>query len=102
VEHETDPMRLGDAELAQLIADLTEEEHRLSAHRTALHRRLEFLEGGGYAHLDASAEQLVALRSEEREVSTARRALHARLDRALAERHARAGSGGPGRSQVTG
>lgn len=90
MEHETDPTALGDAELDELIADLTQEEHRLSARRSALHRRLEFLQGGGYAHLDASAEQLVALRDEERAVSTERRALHARLDRALAERHARA------------
>lgn len=91
MEHEIDPSSLGDAELDQLIADLRQQERRLSAHRTALHRRIEFLEGGGYAHIDASAAQLVALGDEEREVSAARRALHARIDRALATRHARAG-----------
>ena len=90
MEHEIDPRSLGDAELDELIAELTREERRLSAHRTSLHRRIEFLHGGGYAHLDASAQQLVELRKEESEVSSARRALHAHLDRALAERHARA------------
>jgi hypothetical protein len=89
--HELDPVSLDDAGLAALVERLVEEERRLSALRTTLHLRIDFLRGGGYAHLDASVDQLRELEHEEREVSSKRHDVHARLERALAERHRRAG-----------
>lgn len=86
-----DPAALDDDALGGLVERLLDEERRLSARRTTLHLRIDFLRGGGYAHLDASVEQLRELEHEEREVSSTRHAVHALLERALAERHRRAG-----------
>jgi hypothetical protein len=91
MELELDPVSLDDATLAGLVDRLAEEERRLSGRRTTLHLRIDFLRGGGYAHLDASLDQLRELEHEEQELSSARHAVHARLERALAERHRRAG-----------
>lgn len=83
------PSLLGDAALVEAIERMRTEERRISRHRNALHRRIDFLRSGGYAHLDHSAGQLSKLEVEEKEVSAARRELHARLDAALAEQHSR-------------
>lgn len=96
MEHESDPVSLDDTALAGLIQRLAEEERRLSARRTTLHLRIDFLRGGGYAHLDASVDQLRTLEHEEREISSRRHEVHAHLERALAERHRRAGGLVPG------
>jgi hypothetical protein len=91
-----EPVSLDDADLAGLVERLVEEERRLSARRTTLHLRIDFLRGGGYAHLDASLDQLRELEHEEQEVSSRRHEVHARLEHALAERHRRAGGLVPG------
>lgn len=96
MEHESDPVSLDDTALAGLIQRLAEEERRLSARRTTLHLRIDFLRGGGYAHLDASVDQLRELEHEERDISSRRHEVHAHLERALAERHRRAGGLVPG------
>ncbi|MFN8222429.1 MAG: hypothetical protein U0R50_04170 [Gaiellales bacterium] len=83
------PLLLDDDQLDVLIARLSEAEQHLSAKRTALHKRIDFLGTGGYAHLDASAEQLTTLQKEDRELSEERQALHSRLDTAVAEQRRR-------------
>jgi len=84
------PILLGDKELDELIASLFAEEKRLSAKRTSLHKRIDFLRSGGYAHLDASAEQLDTLKAEDRTLSEERQAIHARVDAAVSEQRRRA------------
>lgn len=84
------PVLLDDAGLDVLVARLAEDEKQLSAKRTTLHKRLDFLGTGGYAHIDASAEQATALQAEDRELSEKRHALHAQLDAAVAEQRRRA------------
>lgn len=96
MDNDLEPVALDDAALAGLVERLAEEERRLSARRTTLHLRIDFLRGGGYAHLDASVDQLRELEHEEQKVSSRRREVHGRLERALAERHRRAGGLVPG------
>jgi chromosome segregation ATPase len=80
-----DPHDLADGPLAELVAELEEQERRISRARTALQKRVDFLASGGYAHIDASAEQLTGLQAEERRVSDERQALHREIARAKAE-----------------
>jgi hypothetical protein len=94
VEHDVDPAALDAPALDALIAHLVGEERRLSARRTTLHHRIDFLRGGGYAHLDASLDQLRELEAEEHGVSLERRHVHELLDRTRAERRARADRAG--------
>jgi hypothetical protein len=84
-----DPTSLSNAALDQLVATLFAEEKRISAKRTTLHQRIDFLKGGGYAHLDASAEQLTTLQEEDRQLSVARQEIHSRVDAAVAEQRNR-------------
>lgn len=86
----TDLTSLSNAELNELVATLFAEEKRISAKRTTLHQRIDFLKGGGYAHLDASAEQLTTLQEEDRQLSIARQEIHSRVDAAVAEQRNRA------------
>jgi hypothetical protein len=85
----TDLTSLSNAELNQLVATLFAEEKRISAKRTTLHQRIDFLKSGGYAHLDASAEQLTTLQEEDRLLSVERQKIHARVDAAVAEQRNR-------------
>ena len=84
------PTLLADRELDELVASLFAEEKRLSAKRTSLHKRIDFLRTGGYAHLDASAEQLSTLQAEDRALSDQRQEIHARVDAAVSEQRRRA------------
>jgi hypothetical protein len=85
-----DPKTLDSAALDELVATLFAEEKRISAKRTTLHQRIDFLKGGGYAHLDASAEQLTTLQEEDRLLSEQRAEIHSRVDAAVAEQRNRA------------
>jgi hypothetical protein len=87
---DVDPTTLDNVSLDDLVATLFAEEKRISAKRTTLHRRIDFLNGGGYAHLDASAEQLTTLEEEDRLLSEERQAIHSRVDAAVAEQRLRA------------
>lgn len=78
-----------DAELDELLARLGNEERLLSARRTALHRRIDFVRAGGSAYTEAGAAQLAALQEEEHQLSTERRALHGRLEGVRAESNRR-------------
>lgn len=84
------PTLLDDKALDALVASLFAEEKRLSAKRTSLHKRIDFLRTGGYAHLDASVEQLETLKTEDRNLSDERQAIHARVDAAVSEQRRRA------------
>ncbi len=90
IEIQVDPVTLDNVALDGLVAALFAEEKRLSATRTTLHRRIDFLKGGGYAHLDASAEQLSTLLEEDRLLSEQRQDIHSRVDAAVAEQRLRA------------
>jgi hypothetical protein len=85
-----DPTALADGALDELVASLFAEEKRVSAKRTSLHKRIDFLRTGGYAHLDASAEQLTTLQAEDRQLSDERQAIHAQVDAAVSEQRKRA------------
>jgi hypothetical protein len=89
-EFTVDPTTLGNASLDELVATLFAEEKRISARRTTLHRRIDFLNSGGYAHLDASAEQLTTLQEEDRLLSEQRTEIHSRVDAAVAVQRTRA------------
>ena len=88
--NDADPTTLTDTALDELVATLFAEEKRLSARRTSLHKRIDFLRTGGYAHLDASAEQLTTLQAEDRALSDDRQAIHAQVDAAVSEQRRRA------------
>lgn len=76
---------LPDAELDELLARLASEERLLSARRTALHRRIDFVRAGGSAYTEAGAAQLAALQEEEQQLSSERRRLHGTLEGVRAE-----------------
>ena len=71
------------------LAKLNEEERAVSARRTKLHNRIDFVRAGGGGPVADVAELLAELVREEREVSDYRRELHARIELARAELHAR-------------
>ena len=58
---------------------MRKEERSLSARRTRLHNRLDFLRGGGGGDSVETAEQIAALEREEHEISCERRELHERI-----------------------
>jgi hypothetical protein len=76
------------------VLDLLENEERsLSRQRTRLHRRIDFLHSGGYAHVDTATE-MGRLRELERELSERRRTLHTRIEAARRERQRRRAQAG--------
>jgi len=72
----------------EVLHVLEEEERALSRRRTRLHRRIDFLHSGGYAHFDTATE-MGKLLELERELSERRRLLHAEIDVARRERRRR-------------
>ena len=80
---------LPDSELDTLFAGLAEEEASVSRRRAALHQRIEFVNAGGGASADLSADQLETLQASERELSNRRLMLHQQIDELKAERSRR-------------
>jgi hypothetical protein len=71
------------------VLDLLESEERsVSRQRTQLHRRIDFLHSGGYAHMDTVPE-MQRLRDVVRGLSERRRTLHAQIEAARSERQRR-------------
>jgi hypothetical protein len=67
------------------LAQLRKDERSLSARRTRLHNRIDFLRSGGGGDSAEAAEQLAELERQERELSDERRALHERIEVAEAK-----------------
>ena len=67
------------------LAQLRKEERSLSARRTRLHNRIDFLRSGGGGDSAEAAEQLADLERQERELSDERRELHERIEAAEAK-----------------
>ncbi len=67
------------------LARLRKEERSLSARRTRLHNRIDFLRSGGGGDSAEAAEQLADLERQERELSDERLALHERIEAAEAK-----------------
>jgi predicted nucleic acid-binding Zn-ribbon protein len=72
-------------ERAKELERLEAEERSLSARRTRLQDRIDFLRGGGGGPVEESAEAIAGLERQEREVSEQRRELHERIELARAE-----------------
>jgi chromosome segregation ATPase len=66
------------------LAHLRKEERSLSARRTRLHNRIDFLRSGGGGDSAEAAQQLADLERQERELSDERRDLHERIEAAEA------------------
>jgi hypothetical protein len=62
------------------LARMNQEERALSARRTRIQNRLDFLRSGGGGHGAEVEEQIAELERQEREVSLARRELHERIE----------------------
>jgi hypothetical protein len=88
-KQETDFTAHTDATLKECIEQLTARERHISAVRTRIHQRIEFIRSGGAGFDDTIAEQLEQLEEEERAVSRQRREIHLILDAALVEQHLR-------------
>ena len=67
------------------LAQLRKDERSLSARRTRLQNRIDFLRSGGGGDSPESAELLADLERQERELSDERRALHERIEAAEAK-----------------
>jgi cell division protein FtsB len=67
------------------LAQLRKEERSLSARRTRLHNRIDFLRSGGGGESADAAEQLAELERQERALSDERRDLHERIEVAEAK-----------------
>jgi hypothetical protein len=67
------------------LAQLRKEERSLSAKRTRLHQRIDFLRAGGGGDSPESAELLADLERQERALSDERRELHERIEAAEAK-----------------
>jgi hypothetical protein len=67
------------------LAQLRKEERSLSARRTRLHNRIDFLRSGGGGDSAETAELLADLEGQERELSDERQALHERIEAAEAK-----------------
>ena len=67
------------------LAQLRKEERSLSARRTRLHNRIDFLRSGGGGDSAEAAQQLAELERQERELSDERRELHERIEAAEAK-----------------
>jgi hypothetical protein len=81
VEHTTSHTTGSEPRLAQL----RKEERSLSARRTRLHQRIDFLRAGGGGNSPESAELLADLERQERAISDERRELHERIEAAEAK-----------------
>lgn len=66
------------------LAQLRKEERSLSARRTRLHNRIDFLRAGG-GHPAQDADLIADLERQERELSQQRRDLHERIELASAK-----------------
>jgi predicted nucleic acid-binding Zn-ribbon protein len=66
------------------LAQLRKEERSISAKRTRLHNRIDFLRAGGGGHPGQDADLLEELERQEREISRQRRELHEQIERASA------------------
>jgi hypothetical protein len=76
----------GGIDVNGLLADLEDEERRLSQQRSRLHQRIEYARtNGDGTGSPALPEQLAALDKQERELSQARRDLHARINELRSE-----------------
>ncbi len=80
-------------EPASEIAQLRKQERSLSARRTRLHNRIDFLRAGGGGNAEETAKLLEDLVGQEHEVSTQRRELHERIE-ALTSRLSHSGHDG--------
>ena len=78
-------MNSGPRERAKELERLEAEERTLSARRTRLQDRIDFLRGGGGGPVEESAELIADLVRQEREVSEQRLELHERIVIARAE-----------------
>lgn len=85
-----DLTQLDDHDLAGLSAELAEQEEHVSARRTVVHRRIDFVNAGGTGWDDEATRTLAELTHQEHELSAERQALHARLGAVAAERERRA------------
>jgi hypothetical protein len=84
------PVSLDHDTLTLELERLRAEERQLSRRRDRLHRRIEFLRGGG-ASDDATNELLASVEGEERYVSGSRHDVHRRIDLLRAEQLRRKG-----------
>jgi hypothetical protein len=82
---------LTDHELKELLEQSKREEKRISRQRDALHKRIEFVQGGGSASADQAVDDLAALVATEHELSQHRHELHGQIDELRAERSRRGG-----------
>jgi predicted nucleic acid-binding Zn-ribbon protein len=62
------------------LAQMRKEERSLSARRTRLHNRIDFLRAGGGGESADTAEHIAELERQEREISRERRELHERIE----------------------
>ena len=67
------------------LAQLRKEERSISARRTRLHNRIDFLRAGGSGLPGQDADLLEELERQEKEISRERRELHERIERASAQ-----------------
>jgi cell division protein FtsB len=67
------------------LAQLRKEERSLSARRTRLHNRIDFLRSGGGGDPALAADQIAELERQEREISQQRREVHERIEVASAK-----------------
>jgi hypothetical protein len=67
------------------LSQLRKEERSISAKRTRLHNRIDFLRAGGGGLPGQDADLLEDLERQEKEISRQRRELHERIERLTAE-----------------
>ena len=67
------------------LSQLRKEERSLSAKRTRLHNRIDFLRAGGGGLPGQDADLLAELERQEKEISQQRRELHELIDRVTAQ-----------------
>ena len=67
------------------LSQLRKEERSLSAKRTRLHNRIDFLRAGGGGLPGQDGDLLEELERREKEISRQRRELHERIERMSAE-----------------
>ena len=67
------------------LSQLRKEERSLSAKRTRLHNRIDFLRAGGGGLPGQDADLLEDLERQEKEISQQRRELHEQIDRVTAQ-----------------
>jgi len=91
---EPDFAALDDRALRSYLAELEEDERRVSRRRRRLHEQIDFVAAGMYADAAGSGQRLAELQAEERQVSDERRALHRLIDEVRTERERRTGGSG--------